>query len=136
VRRVELYFETYLIIALLFAIITVCIAGLFLKSKKNIIDISVLVIVLGVIIPIGLILLQKGYGSLRKIDWLIFADGRTMEEIIDDLRHIFVEYPTIFEQTLDCFSQNLWTIILSIVIGIALGILIYLLLKKQKMDNI
>jgi hypothetical protein len=131
----ELFFETYLIISLTFAIITICIAGVYLKSKKYTIGFSALLVFLGAIVPNGLILLQEGYGSLWKIDWLTFADGRTTEEILEDSRHIFVEYPSRIEQVFDSFARNLGLIVLSIAIGITLGILVHLLLQKQKIDN-
>lgn len=128
----NLFFETYLIITLLFTILTVCVAGLFLKSKKYTIGLSASVIILGALIPISLILLQKIFGSLHEIDWLIFADGRTTEEIADSLRYICIGDPPLIYAVFDTFARKLGFIIISIVIGIIFGFLVHLGLRKQK----
>jgi hypothetical protein len=136
VRRVELYFETYLIIALLFAIITVCIAGLFLKNKKYTLLLSALVIFLGFFIPYLLIIFQKVYGSLNEHLEIMVPEQIDINNITpEDLKNMWqidrLDRPN-FQVAFDYFTHNLGFIVLSITIGIALGILIYLLLKKQK----
>ncbi len=129
----ELFFETYLIVALIFAIITICFARLYLKNKKFTFGFSALVIVLGAVIPYFLILFQKAYGSVGEIDWLKFTDGRTPEEMAEYLRRTsFISFRPNYEVAFDYFTHNLVSIILSISIGILLGILTHLLLRKQK----
>ncbi len=127
-----LFFETYAIIALVFAIITICIAGLYLKSKKYTFGFSALMVGLGVVIPNFLILFQKGFGSYAEIDSLNLRIFRIQEGIVDILRHTIIETKPLYQQAFDYFTDNIGFIILSIVIGIASGILIHLMLKKQR----
>jgi len=131
----ELYFETYLIITFLFAILAFFVAGLYLKSKKHTISLSALILVSGVVLPLTLISLQFGYGSLGEIDLLMLENrflqqGLTIEEFLISGGCIYGM--TTVELTVRYFTQNLGFIILSIVTGIALGVLAYLLLKKRR----
>jgi|WetSurMetagenome_2_1015567.scaffolds.fasta_scaffold139410_1 hypothetical protein len=139
-RKMELFFETYLIIALLFTFLIVCIAGLFLKNKKYTIGFSTLVIVLGAVLPYILIFFQRAGGSLNKEGEIKITqlgpdaiNSMTAEEL-NEIRGPFIDYPPyyFYKVTFDYFTHNLGFIILSIAIGITLGILVHLLLKKQK----
>lgn len=128
-----LYFETYIIIALLFTILTFLIAGSYLKNKKYTIVFSVFILILGFVIPYVLILLQRVYGSLGEIhslsfDSLMWREGKTVEESM----HVFITEPTAVEMAGRYFIHNIGFIILSIAIGIAIGILVHSLSKKQK----
>jgi hypothetical protein len=127
----ELYFETYLIITLLFTILTICIAGSFLKNKKYTIGFSAFVVFLGFIIPYSLLAFQWIYGSLGEISQM----NRTILENEDICKGIKryggIPKPMVLV-AFDSFTHTLGFIVLVIAIGIALGILIHLLLKKQE----
>ena len=120
----QLYFETYLIIALFFVIFTLCISGLYLRSIKHIIGFSALGVVLGAILPYILIYFQRVIGSLNP--------GITKEELDILMNGGCILYRPIPEIALHYFIDNIGFIILSILIGTIIGILIHLLLKTQK----
>jgi hypothetical protein len=136
VIRVELYFESYLIVVLVFAIITVCITGLYLKKTKYTIGLSALVVSLGFLIPYVLIIVQKIYGNLNEHMWIIMPEQTDNHNLtpndLESMQHITRLDKPVGQVAFDLFIQNLGLIVLSIVIGIVLGILIHLLLKKQR----
>jgi ABC-type Fe3+ transport system permease subunit len=128
----ELFFETYLVITLLFALLTVCIAGIYLKNRKYTFSLSALVVFLGAVLPYFLILFQKTSGSLNKNDPLkMFSDNNTLEKSLDEIKHIYITDKPLAEVVFNSFIHNIGFIILSIVIGISLGILVHKLTHRQ-----
>jgi NhaP-type Na+/H+ or K+/H+ antiporter len=130
---VQLFFETYLVIALIFAIVTTSIAGSFLKNRRRVIAFVALEAVLGVVIPYALILFQRVFDSHAQIVDRTSAVPKTYEEARGYLlENWFGTFPSGYERAYDSFTHNLGPIILSVAAGIALGILLWLLLTRRR----
>jgi hypothetical protein len=128
----ELYFETYLILALVFIIIGFVVAGPFLKSRKHTIWLSALVLFLGFFGPYGLIFLQRYCGSLVEISKLLFYKWMVTENItLEHLRYIeFLDLPLV-TVVWRVFMEHIAFSIVSEVVGLVVGVLAYLFYRKR-----
>ncbi len=134
--KMQLFFETYLIIALLFAIITICVARIFLTSKKYTFGFAALFVILAVTLPYILVGFQYAVGELSpnpEGPTIITSDtvSKMTEEQLQNLRHSSggVSLAEIVPRYIE---RNIGFIILSIAFGILVGILVHLLIRKQK----
>jgi uncharacterized membrane protein len=135
--EMSLYFETYIIIVLLFAIVTLYVAGLYLRSKKLTISLSFLMFFIATALPYFLIVFQLAFGSLNEVRWGV--EVRVFEELVkyltgEQLFEYISGHPIgtipVYSLALDYFARNLIFIVISITVGIGLGILGYLMFKK------
>lgn len=133
----SLYFETYVIIVLLFAIVTFYFARLYLRSKKLTIGLSFIMFFLAAVLPYFLIVFQLVFGSLNEIHWRVevrvfeeLAKYLTGEQLFEYVSNFPLGHTLIYHLAFDYFAHNLIFIIISITGGIALGILGYLMFKK------
>jgi hypothetical protein len=131
----ELYFETYVILALFFVILGFIVAGPFLKSRKHTIRLSAFVLLLEFFVPYFLIILQWGWGSLSEINGLRVYEWMVTENItldqLDILRHTYdigVPIVTIVWRSL---MHHLPYVFISEVAGLAVGVLAYLFYRKR-----
>jgi hypothetical protein len=123
----ELYFETYLIIALIFTVITVCIAGVFLKNKWTIIGLSGLLIILGFLLPSIIINFERYFGSLGDIENL----QASMETLNNEIQGRIVRNDPLDPTPVSIYADNIGFINPSIAAGILAGIGIYWLVTRR-----
>jgi hypothetical protein len=128
----ELYFETYVILALFFLTLGFIIAGLFLKNGKQTIWLSALVLFLGFFSPYGLIVLQWTDGSLGKIDTLLFTEWLYTENITSEhFHHMFIDGPPLVTVAWRCFMHHIIYLFVAEVAGLVVGVLTYMFYRKR-----
>jgi hypothetical protein len=131
---VDLFFETYLILALVFIILGFWAAGPFLKSRKHTVRLSALLLFSGFFVPYFLIILQRGWGSLSEIndlrvyEWMV-TENITLDQL-DILRHTYDIGVPIVTIVWRCLMHHLLYVLISEVTGMAVGVLAYLFYRK------
>jgi hypothetical protein len=136
----QLYFETYLIAALLFVVITLLVRRWFFKSKGYTIGSGLLFVFLGFTVPTFLIIMQNYNGSLGHISWLemenwYFHEGFTYEEMIQHIRNIYDTHKSNLQISLETYGHHLGWMFLSIAAGIITGIVLFQFVRRRKDSN-
>jgi hypothetical protein len=125
-ETMELYFETYVILALFFVILGFVIAGPFLKTRKYTIWLSVLVLFLVFFVPNFLIVLQSGWGSLAEIGDLRIWEPLPSDNMTpNELRHYFYLDQSFSEFAWHIFIKHIVVLVGTEIAGLAVGVLAF-----------
>lgn len=119
----ELYFETYLIIALVYVIMTVTFLTFMIRTKRLRITSCALLLLLGFLVPYFLIFLQRAYGSTAEINRIIFE--------FEYDPNVYITFVPTLDMAYRVYVHNFGFIVLSIMIGILLGFLLYRLMRRN-----